>query len=1221
MIIIVTVTATATETMTTMTTHQDVMSFNKCGMHTLSQYAYLHEGNDQPKCMRIDEYIEQKHNLTCQNIFCLKGHELVCANGKKNKPHFRHKHAGDMDTNPMTEWHIEWQSNFPVTEVDFTKKCSRQIKNRRTDILLNDTHVIEIQHSKITKEEVNNRTNDYNLHNKTIIWVIDGNGDILVNELPKSGRVYLEFTTNLWKFESFMDYDFIYIDIGCEIYKIYPKLIKSNMIDVHSPVGKHYFIDCLLNNTELFTDTCPMQCKLFIKQQGAGNGKTYGIIKMLESDEFAHYKYFIYVSKQHSAVHVIYKEFQQQIENGNLSHIKLDGESKFVNKKHIIQFYNLKTNKICQMIIGTVDSLMYSIGNKNHTEIDKFEGLVNSIIDDHIETTTQCGRINYGGIKPKLFKETILIGDEEQDLKISYAKAIIQIMRNRYIDVYIVGDKLQSISYEVNAFTYLLENEFPYVDKITYEFTNVCRRFNHPKLIHFVNKMIPFEKYGLPEIELVSQTTEACLKNPLTIFAGKAIYTMTSGDVINVEVDAIMKHYEREVFELGRLPEDFLIVTPFTRSNPLVDALQLAIDIYWKTRGNCGDEFKRYAVFHKSEDGSSINLNESEKATRMVSIHSSKGDGRKVVFVIGLNESGLCKFGGKSDSLIYDSLFHVAVTRMKEKLYIRCEGDDDISVKMQKYLQETDLGEHTNIKPNISIYNDIKLKTVKDNCKTTDNLRLFKVSLFDLMDLQILCSGDDTDDKKLIDTSHHDVRFASMRCNLLLQIIKKEEEKKKEFDGNSDPTIKKQIKATFHCIIETKITEVSNWRYFNVLLSKNTGEPKTHFIPILKMINHGRDYVKYYNIIVDFANDILVKLQSVVDGNNVHNFCPLECIILHYMLEAVVRGKYTGCNISDLYNIVDIYSKSFIQNSSRNEHCHCICNKCFTDSEDTTPSTCKINNSLESYICVHFEKMNKVSSNYLQFCASYPNISWLLDCHVYFNGETSDFKLHHRYDLIGYDSDCIIIAYIKPQFNSLNYNQILLDSVFDAYLFKHMQRNYGDDISHNYKKFYGKKIRCVVFTADLEEPYYINITDELLERNETVIRSIIKESVLKTYLFESKKIYNFYKYWRKNCLPEITGPLEIIDYIVQKFKKEKEEKEKAMSFPDYIMEFFNNIKFKIENCSNKQQQIKILREYDNEEKFVGYLDERLTDSINRYFGTYVCDTSDEVCEDTGFQSD
>ena len=73
-----------------------------------------------------------------------------------------------------------------------------------------------------------------------------------------------------------------------------------------------------------------------------------------------------------------------------------------------------------------------------------------------------------------------------------------------------------------------------------------------------------------------------------------------------------MIHYEKEVNEYKRLPEDFLFVTPFTQTNPLVDALQLAINIFWKNI-DTNDDFKRYAIFHKSEDGSSINLNESIK--------------------------------------------------------------------------------------------------------------------------------------------------------------------------------------------------------------------------------------------------------------------------------------------------------------------------------------------------------------------------------------------------------------------------------------------------------------------------------------------------------------------------------------------------------------------------------------------------------------------------------
>lgn len=50
-----------------------------------------------------------------------------------------------------------------------------------------------------------------------------------------------------------------------------------------------------------------------IKQQGAGNGKTYGLIQILQQPEFEHYKCFIAVTKQHSAKDVIKAEFDDQI--------------------------------------------------------------------------------------------------------------------------------------------------------------------------------------------------------------------------------------------------------------------------------------------------------------------------------------------------------------------------------------------------------------------------------------------------------------------------------------------------------------------------------------------------------------------------------------------------------------------------------------------------------------------------------------------------------------------------------------------------------------------------------------------------------------------------------------------------------------------------------------------------------------------------------------------
>ena len=353
----------------------------------------------------------------------------------------------------------------------------------------------------------------------------------------------------------------------------------------------------------------------------------------------------------------------------------------------------------------------------------------------------------------------------------------------------------------------------------------------------------------------------------------------------------------------------------------------------------------------------------------------------------------------------------------------------------------------------------------------------------------------------------------------------------------------------------------------------------------------------------------------MLKGKHVDDFCPLECVVLNYMLQSVNQGIFTDFHISELYNVVDIYSKSFIQSSFRDTHTHCICNKFFTDNEANS-NTLKPNNSLESYICVHFEKMRTVSNNYLQFCSLYPNINWLINHPIYFNGKTTDFgDLDYRFGLIGYDNKRVIIAYIKPQFNSLNYNQILMDAVFDTFLIKNTK-------NEDYK-FFGKKITCVVFTTDSNEPYYIDITNEVLEQNEMTTRLLIKESFLLKYLIGSKKVYYFYKYWRKNCLPEITGPLEIIDYIIDIFNLRKQENETPTKrFPNYITEFFNNLKFKIEICNNKQQQIIILKEYDNQKNFIEYLDQRLTDTVNRYFGLNIHDQLDNGFEDdTGFQSD
>jgi len=556
-----------------------------CNINFISQYAFVDN-----KQIHITEYIEtQKNKIRCQN-----GHELVSViNVKKMKPYFRHKNKEDTDGYPMTKWHCEWQSYFPITEKCFPCK-PHQIKDRRCDVVLNETTIFEIQHSKYEREEIDNRKHDYNLHNINIIWLIDGNKTISITKLNASKRVYLEFTSEYWKYESFKSYDYIFIDIDNIIYKVNPNKVKSHMVDVEEGKSKELFIEYLknINTMNIWIDEEPTQCNLFIKQQGAGNGKTYGILKMLEDDDKTHYKNFIYITKQHSAKHIIKSTFEE---------INNDSINKFVtlknieitetNKKYVIKYYNEKSSMNCTVIIATIDAFTYSIGNKNHTHRDKFEGLIYSIFEDGFIESASCGKINFGGVDPKLNKETLLVIDEFQDPPSYYAKAIVRIMRDKYIDVYIVGDKLQSISNEDNAFVYFWDNEFSSINTIKLEPTNICRRFTHPKLVDFVNFMIPFNKYNLPEIKPYKEYVYSDKNNndnPITFFDGKFIdpnlKTEKNDELITSEVEKIMYHYELEVHTCNRFPEDFLIVTPFTQKNPLVNALELAINIFWKNK-------------------------------------------------------------------------------------------------------------------------------------------------------------------------------------------------------------------------------------------------------------------------------------------------------------------------------------------------------------------------------------------------------------------------------------------------------------------------------------------------------------------------------------------------------------------------------------------------------------------------------------------------------------
>lgn len=1085
---------------------------NKCDNNFKTQVAYI-DGKE----VKIDDF-DNKSTPYCKN-----GHELTYVKGSKVKSYFRHKNSCDTYSSNVGEWHLEWQSNFPSTEIEF-KQLKGQICKRRADVLLNEQTVVELQHSFINKQSVEERKKDYKLHNKNIVWIIDGNYDIKISRLDHANRVYIQFIKDTWRFESFISYDTVYYDINGEIYKINPSSVKSYMIDVQKPVNKEYFISCIQNdNFNLWEEDNITQCNLYVKQLGAGNGKTYDAIRLFQQNEFKHYKYFIYLTKQHSAKTVIKQELYKL--NSECEEEVIDKEIDNAKK----YTYILKNG--VKIIIATLDSFVFSIADtkKIVENTNLFEAYAKRIIDGKT-TINVNGKINYAIVNPYINKETMIILDETQDLADYYAIALIKVMRDRYVDLYVIGDQLQSLSLENNAFVYFKKNEFSNINKEKIVPKNICRRFKNSDIRDLVNSVVEFSKYELPIISLYEEDTKG------------------GYDIISDDVDDIMKKFDYEVSTNNRLPEDFLFVTPFVSKNFKMDELYTSINEYWlnKFRDNnyrlnvldkneywCKNKdfniYRNYAVFHKSEEGTSIDLDLSEHATRMVSIHSSKGDGRNVVFVIGLSENRLNRFG-KTNSLVYDSLIHVALTRVKENMYVCLDYrfQDDIYVKFisRSKTSSVELKKFPDVLNSITF--NIKLE-IDENLKTI---------------LENFQFEDITKNKRIIDMNHHNIRYHCIYINFFKNISYEDK--------------KKQNLAIFNNIKKADIMIFENRKEF---YKKNRQDR----ISLFKYGDNYKDYDTYFNIIKKYTYFLQDKVSDILQGKKVE-LCVIESIILSYMIRSFEQGNYSDFGIIELYDIIDKFYKSY-----NNDHHTCLCSQLFPINRIIH------DNTLNSYICQHYNKMRIIDKQFKYICDKYPELKWLNFQPVNYKGQSTSFELKKRFEFIAYNSEYVVIPYIKPTFSNMNFNETIISSYLDTLFVNNC----------NKEEFINKKVIVAVFSTELNVPFII----EHKHINKYDIKPYIKILILNFYETRMKAIYLFYKYTKE----EFENKGELKNFLIEdrgldaKIKKDK--------MPSFVHNFFTKIRN--EYTKNREKR-KFIENYMNEDKFINEMKIELDNSIKGF---------------------
>ena len=157
--------------------------------------------------------------------------EVISACGNFVVNHWKHKRKSDCDSwyQPMSEWHYNWQQQFPKEwreKVMFDKVTGEK---HVADIRRPDGKVIEIQHSPIKVEEIESREAFYG----DMIWVLDG------RKLLSANVHYVKPIKTV----TFYDLYEIHID------PIYFSVLKSNaVLNYIKEVTKKYGYYILMHN-------------------------------------------------------------------------------------------------------------------------------------------------------------------------------------------------------------------------------------------------------------------------------------------------------------------------------------------------------------------------------------------------------------------------------------------------------------------------------------------------------------------------------------------------------------------------------------------------------------------------------------------------------------------------------------------------------------------------------------------------------------------------------------------------------------------------------------------------------------------------------------------------------------------------------------------------------------------------------------------------------------
>lgn len=1133
-----------------------------------------------------DKKLTQEVKQNEKYLVCEYKNELILSTSIKKKKFFKHKHCEHTN---VGDWHLTWQSYFDKTEVD--------IGSGRADAIIKNI-VLEFQHSRITKSEITSRTNNYTDHKKQVLWIIDASQNVVVEKISYNNNLVYNIIfdkKSKWMYENFTINQYVYLDVNGKIYRINPTYQHITFVKIYKK--KEDFVKSINDGKNEWPDDIVKKGVIYINQRGAGCGKTYESVALIYNNKmFSQKKKFVYLTKLHSARKVIVDEIKSQFNKQKI--IYNDGP---FEKYDFITFNDYKK----QIVVATVDSFMYAIKSDSNIEgPNYFEEIVKQISNNLLKNAKELEKLKFKGKITPFGMNTLIIIDEAQDLNKLYITAMDKFIQKTHVDVYVIGDRLQSIWSDINTFTCELNDIKTLIHRS--DGVNNVRRFHNSQFIDFCNNIIRFNLYHLPTIQSICD-----VKNCKYEYAHKStkrpffVYNLHRiGNNHIFDISNITKIMEKEINAHTYLPKHFMFIFPILTQNKFAHQLESMLQNYWISKFNnkeyqlkCKEVYGsfsaaindyRYVILHKSEEGKPINMKESENATKILSIHSAKGNGCEVIFVLQLSERALKRFSGGEINLVYESLLHVALTRQKTSLYVGLEinPDDEIRKRFAKHDYINNVLDPKNKEPSLyqlfkyisssdlqaHFISDVKafnaIKQIIDSPKHSELKKQFKT---------YRTSGCDM----LIDTNHHIIRRWLMFYYIMYNTIMKDT--KRSFDKFTDQFFQ-SLRSLTRKIDDMKqitndtisIKKYSCEKYYNELSSYHTQKyTDRNQIPIIEFgdshtINRDK-YDKYSNITHKYMNFIINKIDQCFNGKikKIPTLCPIEIVILTYIMEIRLCGKYTNISIMDVYNILYYYDKCdkekikehwHICKKRKNSTSECKCDPCSCDKLFTTHvNNNRFDKKLEDNIVAHYENVSKINEIYKKYkdlmflrIRNYDELIYNISQHIYCSSK--DFEIHNRVEIIARSDTNIVQIIISPQFNMLNIYQIIVKSIINTIIIK------GDYSSSNRTKFLGKKMTVCIFTLSTDNPIIYDLDMDMCAN---ILYEHIVEFVYKKFSTYHYVIHEYYKYHSERNDTGLSG----IEYTNKLLNTE------SKNIPDYIIRYFQEITNKLTDLENEKNEL------------------------------------------------